>query len=110
MRVSLRFSILLFERPDDKILPMNSIVDPAKFKIEDILKGQGEEVRGERLCQDPLHGAQGMLLDGTEFDSSYKRGAPFKARIGVGQVIDGWNMGVVGMEVGEKRRPVIPPV
>ncbi len=39
----------------------------------------------------------------------YDRGVPFKTRIGVGQVIAGWDMGVVGMKVGGKRELIIPP-
>jgi FKBP-type peptidyl-prolyl cis-trans isomerase len=42
------------------------------------------------------------LLDGTVFDSSHKRGRPFKFTIGIGQVIRGWDEGVMGMKVGEK--------
>lgn len=85
---------------------MSSAVDPTKFKVEDIVEGKGEEVHGGDHIK--IH-YNGTLLDGTEFDSSYKRGAPFKTRIGVGQVIEGWDMGVIGMKVGGKRRLIIPP-
>lgn len=44
-----------------------------------------------------------------KFDSSVDRGTPFSFVIGVGQVIKGWDEGVMGMQVGEKRRLVIPP-
>ena len=50
----------------------------------------------------------GMLLDGTKFDSSVDRGKPFSLTIGVGQVIPGWDKGIVGMKVGEQRRLFIP--
>ena len=51
----------------------------------------------------------GTLEDGKKFDSSYDRSEPFKFQIGVGQVIKGWEQGVVGMCVGEKRRLIVPP-
>jgi rhodanese-related sulfurtransferase len=51
----------------------------------------------------------GWLEDGAKFDSSYKRGKPFEFVLGQGQVIPGWDMGVLGMKVGEKRRLTIPP-
>jgi peptidylprolyl isomerase len=45
---------------------------------------------------------------GTKFDSSVDRGQPFTFTIGVGQVIKGWDEGVMSMKVGEKRRLIIP--
>ncbi len=51
----------------------------------------------------------GKLEDGTEFDSSYKRGKPFIFQIGNNQVILGWEKGLMGMKVGGKRTLIIPP-
>lgn len=51
----------------------------------------------------------GRLEDGTVFDSSYQRSQPFSFTLGVGQVIQGWDEGVASMQVGGKRRLVIPP-
>jgi FKBP-type peptidyl-prolyl cis-trans isomerase len=50
----------------------------------------------------------GTLLDGSKFDSSLDRGRPFSFPLGAGMVIKGWDMGVVGMKVGEKVRLTIP--
>jgi FKBP-type peptidyl-prolyl cis-trans isomerase len=50
----------------------------------------------------------GKLEDGTEFDSSIPRGQPFIFTLGAGQVIKGWDQGLLGMCEGEKRRLVIP--
>lgn len=46
---------------------------------------------------------------GSKFDSSVDRGAPFPFELGAGRVIQGWDQGVVGMKVGEKRELVIAP-
>ena len=51
----------------------------------------------------------GTLESGAKFDSSYNRSEPFKFQIGVGQVIKGWEEGVLGMCVGEKRKLIVPP-
>ena len=51
----------------------------------------------------------GKLEDGSVFDSSIPRGQPFTFTLGAGQVIKGWDLGIEGMIVGEKRNLVIPP-
>ncbi len=51
----------------------------------------------------------GWLEDGTRFDSSLTRSEPFSFTLGAGDVIDGWDEGVAGMQVGEKRQLIIPP-
>ncbi|KAG2301378.1 hypothetical protein Bca52824_030029 [Brassica carinata] len=51
---------------------------------------------------------RGKLTDGTEFDSSYKRGEPFEFELGSGEVIKGWDQGLLGACIGEKRKLKIP--
>ena len=76
------------------------------LKVEDTKVGEGEEVEsGDTIV---IH-YKGTLTDGTKFDSSYDRGEPYETQIGVGQVIQGWDLGVVGMKIGGKRKLTIPP-
>ena len=51
---------------------------------------------------------EGFLEDGTKFDSSIDRGRPLEFVVGVGRVIKGWDMGLMGMQVGGKRTLHIP--
>lgn len=76
------------------------------LKIEDLKVGTGSAVvAGNTVTVNYL----GTLQDGTKFDSSYDRNAPFTTQIGVGQVIKGWDEGIVGMKTGGKRKLIIPP-
>jgi FKBP-type peptidyl-prolyl cis-trans isomerase len=78
-----------------------------ELKIEDIKVGQGSEVaeKGDLL----LMAYTGKLKDGKEFDSNEKPGKdPFGLRLGAGTVIKGWDLGLVGMKKGGKRRLSIP--
>ena len=51
----------------------------------------------------------GTLTNGTKFDASADHGGPFTTQIGTGQVIKGWDEGIIGMRVGGKRKLIIPP-
>ena len=79
---------------------------PSELQITDTTLGSGKEtVKGALLIVE----YEGFLEDGTKFDSSYDRNEPFETQIGVGQVIKGWDDGVLGMKIGGKRRLTIPP-
>ncbi|KAI9009586.1 hypothetical protein BC832DRAFT_375859 [Gaertneriomyces semiglobifer] len=62
--------------------------------------------RGDQLS---MHYVGTLYSNGKQFDSSVDRGQPFDFTLGQGQVIKGWDQGLMGMCIGEKRRLVIPP-
>ena len=72
---------------------------------EDLQVGEGAEAVAGRKVE--VH-YTGWLLDGKQFDTSKGRG-PFAFALGGGQVIKGWDQGVVGMKVGGTRKLTIPP-
>lgn len=73
---------------------------------EIITEGNGAEAKAGNTVS--VH-YTGWLTNGIKFDSSVDRGQPFSFTLGVGQVIAGWDQGVVGMKVGEKRKLTIAP-
>ncbi len=77
-----------------------------ELKITINKEGSGD--RAENGMSVSVH-YTGKLEDGTVFDSSVPRGQPFTFTLGAGQVIKGWDLGVEGMTIGEKRNLVIPP-
>ena len=80
---------------------------PADLLVEDVTVGDGPEaVPGHTVT---VHYVGVAHSTGEEFDSSWNRGAPLDFRLGVGQVIRGWDDGIVGMKVGGRRRLTIPP-
>ena len=75
-------------------------------KIEILKEGSGPEAKnGDKVS---VHYV-GTLMDGKKFDSSLDRGQPFDFTLGAGQVIKGWDQGVLGMKVGGKRKLKIAP-
>ncbi|HOZ37036.1 MAG TPA: FKBP-type peptidyl-prolyl cis-trans isomerase [bacterium] len=76
-----------------------------ELKAETLTEGKGEPIATGKTAV--VH-YTGWLTDGTKFDSSVDRGEPFEFVVGAGQVIPGWDQGVAGMKVGEKRKLTIP--
>ena len=76
------------------------------LKYEDLVEGEGPEAKAGQQVR--VH-YTGWLTDGSKFDSSLDRDAPFRFPLGGGRVIRGWDEGVQGMRVGGRRRLTIPP-
>ena len=105
------FSIQETENSDESEELEMQITEPSNveeiqgMKIEILKEGQGNEAKNGDIVT--VHYV-GTFEDGTKFDSSVDRGRPFSFTLGVGQVIEGWDLGVLGMKVGEKRKLTIP--
>jgi peptidylprolyl isomerase len=80
---------------------------PTDLEVTELTEGQGAEATAGSTVS--VHYVGVAHSTGEEFDASYNRGAPLDFRLGVGQVIAGWDQGVQGMKVGGRRRLVIPP-
>lgn len=80
---------------------------PTDLVVHDEIVGDGSEaVAGMTVS---AHYVGVTFSGGEEFDASWNRGAPLDFRLGVGQVITGWDRGIAGMRVGGRRRLTIPP-
>lgn len=80
---------------------------PSDLVVTDLSVGDGPEaVSGTTVS---VHYVGVAHSTGEEFDASYNRGAPLQFRLGAGQVITGWDQGIMGMKVGGRRQLVIPP-
>jgi len=102
-----------FETNEVQNQETNNSMDSSQQKFKEITElsaeivkeGTGAEAKsGDKVT---VHYV-GVLEDGTKFDSSLDRGQPFTFALGAGQVIQGWDLGVVGMKIGEVRRIYIP--
>ena len=77
-----------------------------ELKIEDLKVGTGAAAKAGQTVT--VHYV-GTLTDGKKFDSSRDRGRGFAFQLGAGRVIQGWDQGVAGMQVGQLRKLTIPP-
>jgi peptidylprolyl isomerase len=91
----------------EKVVEIILETQAGKFTLKyiDLVEGKGKEVRKRDTVE--LH-YTGWLKDGTKFDSSVDRGERFVTKIGVGNLIKGWDEGVPGMKEGGKRKLIIP--
>lgn len=79
---------------------------PTTLVVEDLKDGDGAEAGAGDTIK--AHYVGVAHSTGEEFDASWNRGAPLEFRLGVGQVIRGWDEGIAGMKVGGRRKLVIP--
>jgi len=80
---------------------------PKNLEITDVWEGDGAVAKaGDTVA---VHYVGVAYSTGEEFDASWNRGEPLEFRLGVGQVIAGWDQGVQGMKVGGRRQLIIPP-
>jgi FKBP-type peptidyl-prolyl cis-trans isomerase len=95
----------LVNRGGDSSQAISEVTTPSGLKIEELKLGDGATPNpGQTITVHYI----GKLANGTEFNNSYKGGAPIDFRIGVGAVIKGWDEGLMSMKVGGKRRLSIP--
>ncbi len=80
---------------------------PGDLVIEDVYDGDGAEVNAGDTIE--AHYVGVAWSTGEQFDASWDRGQPLRFQVGVGQVIAGWDEGIVGMRAGGRRKLIIPP-
>ena len=79
---------------------------PFELVVEDVLDGDGDEAtKGSKVA---VHYVGVAFSTGEEFDASWNRGQPFKFQLGKGNVIPGWDAGVLGLRVGGRLKLTIP--
>jgi peptidylprolyl isomerase len=79
-----------------------------QLELEDIVVGDGAEAASGHLVE--VHYVGASWSTQKQFDASWDRGSTFKFQLGKGNVIAGWDQGVVGMKIGGRRRITIPPM
>lgn len=101
-----RQSYVQFGTEQAKPTPSKPQFTPNGLEIVDLEEGWGLSPEPDRSVM--VH-YTGYLADGTKFDTSREKGIPFQFKIGSGQVIPGFEQGIMGMKVGGKRKITIPP-
>jgi peptidylprolyl isomerase len=89
------------------VVPKGTSAAPKTLKAETLIAGSGAAIKSGQQATVQYVGV--LFKNGKEFDTSWGKGKqPFAFTIGAGNVITGWDQGVVGMKVGERRRLTIP--
>jgi peptidylprolyl isomerase len=94
------------ERGKPKVVPPQG-PPPKKLVTKTLIPGSGREAEAGNLIKVNYLGVG--YESGKEFDSSWSRNEPFTFPLGAGEVIKGWDQGLEGMKVGERRELIIPP-
>jgi peptidyl-prolyl cis-trans isomerase A (cyclophilin A) len=101
-------------REANEIAKQKELLDSVALGYEETASGLRYQILQKGAGKQATKGAgvsvhyKGQLLDGTVFDSSYKRKEPIDFNVGLGQVIAGWDEGIQLLQVGDKARFVIP--
>ncbi len=90
----------------ESMSPVSTDRQTSELQIQILQEGEG---KGAQAGDTVTVNYTGTLSDGTQFDSSLDHGVPFIFELGTGKVIPGWDQGLLGMKVGEKRHLIIPP-
>ena len=99
-------AITLLEGCSKKVETGSEITTASGLKYVEIKEGTGPSPQAGQTVT--VH-YTGTLTDGKKFDSSVDRNQPYQFQISIGQVIKGWDEGVMSMKVGGKRKLIIPP-
>jgi peptidylprolyl isomerase len=89
------------------VIPKPTGSPPRRLVVEDIVKGKGRAAKaGDTVV---VHYVGMNFSNAEEFDASWDAGQPFPVQLGAGQVIEGWDKGLVGIRTGGRRMLTIPP-
>ena len=105
-KILLFFLVLFIFSCTSKIKKSNNLSENKSIEILSEVHGLGDKIKNHYKIS--VHYV-GTLEDGTEFDNSYKRNQPFKFQIGTRVVIPGWEIALMGMQVGGKKKFKLPP-